>query len=150
MNNFFKQKWVMWAGISLALLLVLYFIFKEDVDNFFYRNSKSEKDVKSGSEGLDETLNLKKGSKGREVAELQRLLKADGANLGSYGPAKDGVDGIFGSATEKELNRIKGVKEVTLSKYKGLSLAFSQVDITKNGFPENTGVAGPISISEVA
>lgn len=43
---------------------------------------------------------LKRGSKGSDVAELQRILVSISYNLGSYGTNSDGVDGDFGEKTE--------------------------------------------------
>lgn len=42
---------------------------------------------------------LRKGSSGADVEYLQKLLKAEGYDLGNSGPNKDGVDGKFGSET---------------------------------------------------
>lgn len=58
---------------------------------------------------------LSKGSKGKEVSELQRILVNQfGADLGFTGAEKDGIDGDFGSATEKALLKEKGVKQISL------------------------------------
>ena len=43
---------------------------------------------------------LKRGDSGPAVESLQRLLVGHGYDLGSYGPAGDGVDGEYGQATE--------------------------------------------------
>lgn len=50
---------------------------------------------------INRTLQLKKGSKGAEVKELQRKLGVDD-------------DGIFGKDTEGALYRLKGVKSISL------------------------------------
>ena len=64
---------------------------------------------------LNMDLVLSKGSTGDEVAELQRILiDKYGANLGSFGVEKDGVDGQFGSLTEKALLENLQVKEISL------------------------------------
>lgn len=39
-----------------------------------------------------------------EVKNLQKMLKAQGYDLGNYGPNKDGVDGIMGFYTQKALD----------------------------------------------
>lgn len=44
---------------------------------------------------------IKYGANGKPVKELQTILVTLGYKLGSYGPNKNGVDGDFGSATEK-------------------------------------------------
>jgi hypothetical protein len=50
-----------------------------------------------------------------EVAELQRILANQyGADLGFTGAEKNGIDGDFGSMTEKALLKAKGVKEISL------------------------------------
>ena len=64
---------------------------------------------------LDKTKILKKGSKGAEVIELQTKLKKDyQSELGKSGINEDGIDGDFGSLTEKALFDNLGVKEITL------------------------------------
>ncbi len=68
---------------------------------------------------LDENLLLQKGSKGAEVVELQRILKDElGYDLGNTGVENDGIDGVFGSITEKVLFQAKGVKQITLKDFK--------------------------------
>jgi hypothetical protein len=68
---------------------------------------------------LDENLILAKGSKGAEVMELQRILKDElGYELGSTGVDNDGIDGDFGTMTEKALFQAKGVNKITLKDFK--------------------------------
>jgi len=68
---------------------------------------------------LDENLLLSKGSKGAEVVELQRILKDEmGYDLGTFGTDGDGIDGDFGTVTEKALFQAKGVKQITLKDFK--------------------------------
>jgi hypothetical protein len=58
---------------------------------------------------------LSKGSKGKEVSELQRILVNQyGADLGFTGVEKDGIDGDFGNMTEKALLKAKGVNQISL------------------------------------
>lgn len=67
------------------------------------------------AETLDEQKVLKKGSKGAEVVELQRVLLKDySANLGKTGVNEDGIDGDFGILTETALMKAKNVKEIAL------------------------------------
>ncbi len=52
---------------------------------------------------------LSKGKTGSDVEELQRLLllKYGAGSLGSYGPARDGVDGSFGAGTEAKVKQFQ-------------------------------------------
>ena len=43
---------------------------------------------------------LKKGMKGDDVKSWQRMLKAFGYNVGTFGPNKDGIDGDFGATAD--------------------------------------------------
>ena len=93
--------------IGVGVLVGLYF-----ANRLYKRLSKPSAEQLSL---LNEDLVLAKGSKGAEVIELQRILKDElGYDLGSTGVDKDGIDGIFGSATENALNKAKKVKEITL------------------------------------
>lgn len=69
-------------------------------------------------EGLNLDMVLSKGSKGIEVAELQRILVNQyNAELGFTGRDKDGIDGDFGTMTEKALLKVKGVKQISLKEF---------------------------------
>lgn len=58
---------------------------------------------------------LAKGSKGDDVAQLQRILfDSFGYDLGTYGANKDGVDGSFGDKTEKAVKRIQAIAQITV------------------------------------
>ena len=56
---------------------------------------------------------LKKGSKGDDVAHLQRILVNDmGYDLGDYGDNKDGVDGDYGDKTVKAVKRFQTFAQI--------------------------------------
>lgn len=57
----------------------------------------------SPTSGDEEMLGLKQGDKGEAVKALQTSLRhaGFGSHLGKHGPAKDGVDGHYGSGTSK-------------------------------------------------
>lgn len=56
---------------------------------------------------------LKKGSKGDDVAHLQRILINDmGYDLGDYGDNKDGVDGDYGDKTVKAVKRFQTFAQI--------------------------------------
>lgn len=50
---------------------------------------------------------LQRGSKGDYVKSLQKVLKTFGYDMGTGGPAKDGVDGDFGPTVEKRLKEFQ-------------------------------------------
>lgn len=68
---------------------------------------------------VNNDLLLKKGSKGLEVKELQKLLgfKIPDPNF-SYAPSVKLADGDFGPNTEKELYAQRGVKQITLNLFR--------------------------------
>jgi peptidoglycan hydrolase-like protein with peptidoglycan-binding domain len=79
---------------------------------YIYKNTKIKSKILNE---LDTTKVLSKGSTGAEVLELQRiLLDQYGADLGSTGVEKNGIDGDFGSITETALLKAKGVKSISL------------------------------------
>jgi len=85
-----------------------------------YLYGKLSKKLRKPSQEVLSTLNmdllLEKGSKGAEVMELQRILKDEyGQDLGTFGVEGDGIDGDFGSITEKALILAKGVNKITLN-----------------------------------
>ena len=108
--------WVKYTGRIALGVLIVYLIFRDRIDSYLMGQAGLLDD---GGADLDGEKVLSQGSRGAEVAELQRLLKQDGAGdiLGSTGPNGDGVDGIFGPKTEAALQQIKGVTEVTLNAY---------------------------------
>jgi len=72
-------------------------------------------DAPSASTAVKYTLGsrlLRKGSKGDDVAHLQRLLVGMGYDLGSYGEKKDGVDGSYGDKTVKAVKRFQTFAQI--------------------------------------
>jgi hypothetical protein len=71
--------------------------------------------IPEGYSKLNMDLVLSKGSTGDEVSELQRILVDKyGVSLGFTGVDKNGIDGEFGSMTEKALLDNLGVKQISL------------------------------------
>jgi len=62
----------------------------------------------------DKEKNLSKGSTGILVTALQIWLKRAGETLPPTQTAADGIDGVFGTDTEKALQSYSGVKTTTL------------------------------------
>jgi hypothetical protein len=93
-------------GVGVIVVVVV-------IDKLLKRFTKPA--ISEDFSGLNMDLMLSKGSSGDEVSELQRILVNQyGATLGFTGGDKDGIDGDFGSMTEKALLDAKGVKEISL------------------------------------
>jgi hypothetical protein len=102
LDNKNKMIWISLGAILLGLVVV----------SKWLKNMPSNVNLDS----LNLDLVLSKGSTGDEVAELQRVLvNKYGADLGYSGAEKNGVDGEFGSMTEKALLEAKGVKKISLN-----------------------------------
>ena len=99
------KKYLIVGGIALLVVIVLNKVIR----------SITVPAIPEGYSKLNMDMVLSKGSTGDEVAELQRILVDNyGASLGLTGVDKNGVDGEFGSMTEKALLNAKGVKEISL------------------------------------
>lgn len=102
-----QKKYLIIAG-SLVLGVFL-------ISKWLHSLPKAENPNLQNTPVLDKDKVLKKGSKGLEVFELQRILKKDyNANLGKSGTNQDGIDGDFGLTTEVALKKAKNVTEITL------------------------------------
>jgi len=130
MMKFIKSKKGKITMGILFVLIILYVVFKGDIDAYFKRmfQGKVSNDLGTGNE----SKLLKKGSRGNEVVLLQRGLMDNGFDLPKY---KD--DGIFGAETETALLAATGQKAITLSDFYAK-------------FPVNTGVAGNIPTKEIS
>lgn len=117
MKDFLKSKTAMWLGGGLLLLLVLYFVFRDNVDSAAMTLMGAEFETDPDKMDMDKVLSKSKSSRGSEVAELQRRLKQEGHDLGTYGPNKDGIDGVFGTLTEKALMAARGVSSTSLNAF---------------------------------
>ena len=62
---------------------------------------------------------LRKGDDGDTVRALQILLKANGYDLGTYGPKGDGVDGEFGSATARAVRALQVARDLEIDEIAG-------------------------------
>ena len=105
-----KDKTNKYLLIGLGIIAVVWGIDK-------YLKSKPKPINSDAYSDLDLNAVLSKGSTGAEVMELQKILVDQyGADLGYSGVEKNGIDGDFGSITEKALIEAKGVKEISLKK----------------------------------
>lgn len=115
-----KNKKFLWGSAGIITALLIYWYFRHEADSKVLEyTGTSEKWTIAAQDpnNLDGNKILKSGSRGVEVAALQMALKAEGQELGTYGPNKDGIDGVFGPATEKALMNVRGVKEITLNQF---------------------------------
>ena len=103
-----KDKTNKYLLIGLGIIVVVWGIDK-------YLKSKPKPINSDSYSDLDLNAVLSKGSTGAEVMELQRILIDQyGADLGYSGAERNGIDGDFGSITEKALMEAKGVKSISL------------------------------------
>lgn len=109
-----------WTGGVLALVILAYYFrsrVKSETFKYSGKTDEWKKTVSNAPASLDGNKLLKKGSSGAEVTALQIAMKSAGADLGKFGPAGDGIDGVFGSKTEAALMVLRGVKETTLNQF---------------------------------
>jgi hypothetical protein len=115
-----KKNWIYW-GLGLVFLIVVLYMSKDKIESAMMK----KKGLLEPEAPIDSDLELSKGSKGAEVAKLQRLLNADGEELK--------VDGIFGPLTETALYGQKGVKSISLNEYALIGkFAVSQGEVIMN------------------
>lgn len=77
--------------------------------NFFEESSATWED------SLVATISeVKKGSIGQAVANWQGVLVAHKLDLGTSGPARDGIDGVFGDVTDQKTRDFQKAKSLTV------------------------------------
>ena len=98
---------IMWIVGGIGTAIGGYFLYKritrptETFGEVSKPNTSGCSTSTSTSTTNNDGLPLKRGSKGEKVKQLQRFLVAEGYNIGAFGILGDGVDGDFGSMTEK-------------------------------------------------
>lgn len=98
---------IMWIVGGIGTAIGGYFLYKritrptETFGEVSKPNTSGGSTSTSTSTTNNDGLPLKRGSKGEKVKQLQRFLVAEGYNIGAFGILGDGVDGDFGSMTEK-------------------------------------------------
>lgn len=104
------------GGVVLGLGVLIYFLFKnKPLGVEVMTANQMENSIAPEPSILDMNLILQKGSKGAEVAEMQKILiNKYGQNLGSFGDNKDGIDGVFGNSTLAGLLKAKKVSKIAL------------------------------------
>lgn len=111
-----KKNWLYWS-IGAAVIFAIIYMKKDKIASLIMkRNGQLEEDAPT-----DGAIVLKKGSRGAEVAELQRRLNSEGAALN--------VDGIFGPLTEAALQQIKGVKQIALNQFRLGNFSVNSEDV---------------------
>ena len=107
MNN---KKIILYTLGGVVTVVLGYFLYKKItapelvIGEFDDDDSPSPKPVNNKPK---KKFPLKKGSRGAEVVALQKFLNEVGLGnlLGTFGKNKDGVDGIFGNATESAVKQ---------------------------------------------
>lgn len=97
---------------------------------------------------------LKKGSKGDDVAQLQRILVDMGYNLGTYGVNRDGVDGSYGDKTVAAVKKFQNYAQISVDGKYGSTTHKALMgvldDILKSEEEDDTEVVAPAGKRVVA
>lgn len=126
MKGKYAAEWTL-AGV-LVFGSIVYFVTKAKKANSAIVQDIAVDETAPIPVTLNQNLVLQNGSRGAEVAELQRLL---GIN----------ADGIFGSQTEAALKTAKGVTKITLAQWKTIPT------VNNNYLPVGTVVMANIAPS---
>ncbi|NCX94952.1 MAG: hypothetical protein EBX41_00835 [Chitinophagia bacterium] len=114
-----KLKIGTWGWVSIAIVVIIAIVVVINWDNWFNPDVVEKQPDPAGNgsggvtgnptgSGLDTDLVLKKGSKGVEVAALQKLLNEVDAS------EKIAEDGVFGTATRDKLYRLYSITSTSL------------------------------------
>lgn len=96
------KKTIYWTLGGIATALLGYYAYKKiTAPTITFGEVDEPKETPTRPTVTSSDFPLKKGSTGENVKKLQRFLKAEGYNIGTFGANKDGVDGKFGAMTEK-------------------------------------------------
>ena len=102
----------LWIGGGILLLAGLgtgaCFYFKKKKENEDITESGSSAPSSSGFCKYGDDYPLKHGSCGKNVIALQKILHVLGADLGTSGSNKDGVDGKYGDKTQAGVKKHLG------------------------------------------
>lgn len=119
-----QTKYFLIGFIFLIIVVVAYYLFfkKDKKYTTATTNTINTFDFSKCSYTIDSTLNFNKVLKiGVNSCETARLQKELNNNISAPFVGLK-IDGYFGSATEAQLLKQKGVKETTLNKFKGFAL----------------------------
>lgn len=110
----------LWIGGGILLLAgigtgVVLYMKKKKTKVLKAKYSQSGSSGGSGFCKYGDSYPLKHGSCGNNVSALQKKLKALGANLGSSGANKDGVDGKYGDKTQSAVKKHLGKLTASLA-----------------------------------
>lgn len=112
MKKLSKKQWYVIGGAAVLALAI--YLFWGDIKKLWEKSPEAVADTGV----LDENRILGIGSKGAEVAALQRALIAEGFALPKFG-----VDGDFGKETLAALQQARGVDEITLKAFNATKTA---------------------------
>jgi hypothetical protein len=124
MKQFIKKPWVQWSALFLFILVILYFVYKPEVNAFFFKRKGKDDGtnklaVNQFTGQTDPTIaaamsisvnkQLRRGDKGDEVIILQQLINETG-----YKPRLS-EDGKFGNLTLNAVRSLMGAPRATVS-----------------------------------
>jgi len=110
----------LWIGGGILLLAgigtsVVLYMKKKKTKALQAKYGQSGSSGGSGFCKYSDSYPLKHGSCGNNVTALQKKLKGLGANLGSSGANKDGVDGKYGDKTQSAVKKHLGKLTASLA-----------------------------------
>lgn len=110
----------LWIGGGILLLAgigtgVVLYMKKKKAKVLKAKYGQSGSSGGSGFCKYGDSYPLKHGSCGNNVSALQKKLKGLGANLGSSGANKDGVDGKYGDKTQSAVKKHLGKLTASLA-----------------------------------
>lgn len=120
-----NQKTALYAGGIAAALVIIYLLNQRRIKRAYAQIVTGGNDP-ANPPTINPDKVLKRGSVGAEVFELQKLLVADGQNIGTTGKDKNGVDGDFGPKTEAGLMTLTGKKQITLNGYEAAKTLYKE------------------------
>jgi len=104
-----KAFWITTSVAAVALIVVLYFVFRKKAD------TESEETPNTGTDTGNEQENifpLKNGATGIYVVKLQQYLQSQGEALPQFG-----IDGVFGPETEAAVRNVFGANSVSWAQF---------------------------------
>ena len=126
---------IFWIVGGIGTAIGGYFLYKRITQptETFGEVTEDSSSQSSSSSSNNDGLPLKRGSKGEKVKQLQRFLVAEGYSIGAFGILSDGVDGDFGSLTERAVRE----NQKPFNVFKGMYPTAVEGQVSVNFFNSN-------------